>query len=515
MSPQGDDRPPKRPEGSKGSGKPEEPQKPGASGGSGKPEKGKKPEYNVYGRSGRGGQKRPAPQRKKPPDKGEKPPYNVYRSRPSLRDRFGKPSLESIRRESGGGSGGIRGFFGRLTGGKRPWLRWILIFAVGWLLLSFITFAISAQIQKGKLPQSAKDALLRAARRCWLAKTSSSSAGTAGGKTQHNANGAEGEGPPRADTIMVLHASLTSFRKLSIPRDSYAAIPNCGEQKINASLACNTRSTNGNPAETIKTVEDFLGIDINHIIIVDFDGFADFINTLGGVTISDGGNPQHEVRVGWGDVDGGKKQGGVSLKLPPGDVTLQGDKALAYARIRHNNCDPSERDCYRAARQQAVLNGIKDRLTSITRFPYNFIKGPWMGWNAPRAFISDMGGFTLPQVAISAILGGSGDTNVLGGSGTTSDASPGPGGKPGLPRQRLPGRGQEAHRRRPAARPRLHSVLLVRTGTGGRLVGAARVRLLGAGVRGARSCSTMRSRRPSTRTPCSWSCSPSSRSRIP
>jgi LCP family protein required for cell wall assembly len=431
MSPQGDDRPPKRPEGSKGSGKPEEPKKPGASGGSGKPEKGKKPEYNVYGRSGRGGQKRPAPQRKKPPDKGEKPPYNVYRSRPSLRDRFGKPSLESIRRESGGG-GGIRGFFGRLTGGKRPWLRWILIFAVGWLLLSFITFAISAQIQKGKLPQSAKDALaggpaVLAGQNILIL------GGDRRGKTQHNANGAEGEGPPRADTIMVLHASLTSFRKLSIPRDSYAAIPNCGEQKINASLACNTRSTNGNPAETIKTVEDFLGIDINHIIIVDFDGFADFINTLGGVTISVPGNPDKKGAVVCGDVDGGKKQGGVSLKLPPGDVTLQGDKALAYARIRHNNCDPSEDDRDRAARQQAVLNGIKDRLTSITRFPYNFIKGPWIGWNAPRAFISDMGGFTLPQVAISAILGGSGDTNVLGGSGTTSDASPGPGGSLAYP----------------------------------------------------------------------------------
>src|SRR3954453_6952255 len=157
MSPQGDDRPPKRPEGSEGGGKSKEPKKPGASGGSGKPGSGKKPEYTVYGRGGRGGQKkRSAPQRKQAAGKGDKPPYNVYRSRPSLRDRIRKPSMESIRR--GGDRGGIRGFFGRLTGGRRPWLRWILIFAVGWLLLSFITFAISAQIQKGKLPQSAKDA---------------------------------------------------------------------------------------------------------------------------------------------------------------------------------------------------------------------------------------------------------------------------------------------------------------------------------------------------------------------
>jgi LCP family protein required for cell wall assembly len=418
MSPQGDDRPPKRSGGSEGGGKPKGPNQPGGSGAKGKPKGGKKPEYTVYGRGGRSGQKRKPPASKKPAEKSpgggrERPPYRVYRSRPSLRDRFRKPSLDSIRRESGGG-GGIRGFFGRLTGGKRPWLRWILIFAVGWLLLSFITFAISAQIQKGKLPQSAKDALsggpaVLAGQNILIL------GGDRRGKTQHNANGSEGQGPPRADTIMVLHASLTSFRKLSIPRDSYASIPNCGDQKINASLACNTRSTNGNPAETIKTVENFLGIDINHIVIVDFDGFADFINTLGGVTIHvPDTNGKQDGAVVCGDVDGGKKQGGISLKLPPGDVTLQGDKALAYARIRHNTCDPSEDDRDRAARQQEVLNAIKGRLTSITRFPYNFLKGPWIGWNAPKAFISDMGGFTLPQVAIAAILGGSGQTNVLG-----------------------------------------------------------------------------------------------------
>src|SRR4051812_13295949 len=372
MSPEGDDRPPKRPKGSKGGGKPAGPNKPGSSGGSGKPEKGKKPEYTVYGRSGRGGQKRSAPKRRKPAasagdkgGKGPKPPYTVYRSRPSIRDRFRKPAgLEGIRRDSGG-RGGIRGFFGRLTGGKRPWIRWILIFAVGWLLLSFISFAISAQIQKGKLPQSAKDAL-KGGPAVLAGQNILILGGDRRGKTQHNANGAEGEGPPRADTIMVLHASLTSFHKLSIPRDSYAAIPDCGDQKINASLACNTNSPNGNPASTIKTVENFLGIDINHIVIVNFDGFAKFINTLGGVKIDvPDTNGKQDGAVVCGDVDGGKKQGGVSLKLPPGEITLEGDKALAYARIRHNNCDPSEDDRDRAARQQAVLNAIKGRLTSV------------------------------------------------------------------------------------------------------------------------------------------------------
>src|SRR5919198_2037119 len=424
MSPQGDDRPPRRSGGSEGGGKPEKPKKPGGSGGSGKRESRKKPEYTVYGRGGRSGQKRSAPQRKsKPGERREKPPYRVYRSRPSLRDRFRKPSLESLRTATAGG--GWRGFFGRLTGGKRPWLRWVLIIAVGWLLLSFITFAISAQIQKGKLPQSAKDAL-KGGPDVLVGQNILILGGDRRGKTQHNASGSEGQGPPRADTIMVLHASLTSFRKLSIPRDSYAAIPNCGTQKINASLACNTRSTNGNPAETIKTVENFLGVDINHIVIVDFDGFADFINTLGGVKLDiPDTNGNQDSAVVCGDVDGGKKQGGVSLKLPPGEITLQGDKALAFARIRHNACNPSEDDRDRAARQQLVLNGIKDRLTSVWRFPYNFVKGPFIGWDAPRAFISDMGGFTLPQVAMAAILGGSGETNVLGGNKAAISSGPG------------------------------------------------------------------------------------------
>src|SRR5215210_1518037 len=440
MSPAGDDRPPKRSGGSEGRGKPEKPQKPGGSGDKGKPE------YTVYGRGGRSAQKRPPPRGRKSGEKREKPPYRVYRSRPSLRDRFRKPSLESLRK--GGDRGGIRGWFERFTGGRRPWLRWILIFVVGWILLSFITFAISAQIQKGKLQDSAKDALeggpdVLAGQNILIL------GGDRRGKTQRNASGAEGQGPPRADTIMVLHASLTSFRKLSIPRDSYAEIPNCGTQKINASLACNTLSTNGNPAETIKAVENFLGIDINHIVIVDFDGFADFINTLGGVTIDvpETNGPKDDSAVVCGDVDGGKKQGGISLKLPAGETTLQGDKALAFARLRHNVCDPSEDDRDRAARQQLVLNAIKRQLTSVASFKhltvvpdlpllpairppvptpiYHFIKGPWIGWNAPKAFISDMGGFTLPQVAMAAFLGGSGQTNVLG---SKDGASPGPGG---------------------------------------------------------------------------------------
>src|SRR5213592_5137596 len=193
MSPAGDERPPRRSGGSEGGGKPKKPQKPGGSGDSGKRDSSKKPEYTIYGRGGRSGKKRSAPRRKKPGQRREKLPYRVYRSRPSLRDRISKPSLASLRAATA--EGGWRGRLSRLVGGKRPWLRWVLIVAVGWLLLSFITFAISAQIQKGKLPQSAKDAL-KGGPDVLLGQNILILGGDRRGKTQHNASGSEGQGPP-------------------------------------------------------------------------------------------------------------------------------------------------------------------------------------------------------------------------------------------------------------------------------------------------------------------------------
>jgi len=52
-------------------------------------------------------------------------------------------------------------------------------------------------------------------------------------------------------------------------------------------------------------------------------------------------------------------------------------------------------------RRNKANPAIKQRLTDPLRLPYNFIKGPIIGWTAPKAFVSDMGFFTLPQLALS------------------------------------------------------------------------------------------------------------------
>ncbi len=79
-----------------------------------------------------------------------------------------------------------------------------------------------------------------------------------------------------------------------------------------------------------------------------------------------------------------------------------------------------------------MINGVKDRLTDPLRLPYNFVKGPIIGWDAPRAFVSDMGFFTMPQLVLAAGIGGSGDEEVFC-TGALEGCEPGPGGSIEIP----------------------------------------------------------------------------------
>ena len=85
--------------------------------------------------------------------------------------------------------------------------------------------------------------------------------------------------PYRADTIMLVRAGRFAFRKLSIPRDTFASIPGQDAQKINAAYAF------GGAKLEVQTVEQFLGIDVDQVAVVDFNGFRDFIDAIGGVTV--------------------------------------------------------------------------------------------------------------------------------------------------------------------------------------------------------------------------------------
>jgi LCP family protein required for cell wall assembly len=392
-----------------------------------------RPEYNVYraGSRSRGRGRRTEPKRSEPPAAAgggasdEAPSdgrgYTVYKARRGFKRSGDGPSLRD-RLPGGGGSKP------RTPGEKPVWrrvLKWVAIGAGVWLLISFVAFAVSAQIQKSKLDDKAAEELggwpfmVFSGQNILVIGTDVRQPGVPdenGNPTKQKCVDAASSGavhpddclPARADTLMVVHAGGGSFKKVSIPRDTLAEIPGQGEQKINSAYAF------GGAALQIRTVEDFLGIDIDHVVILDFEGFADFIDSIGGVTVSLP-QPVHSV------ISGGSSNGGITLKLKRGENHLTGDQALALARTRENESNKVESydDTDRARTQQLILEGIKHQLTSPWRAPINFIKGPWIAWNAPKAMVSDMGGLMLPQLAISAAIGGDSGTKILIPSGAT------------------------------------------------------------------------------------------------
>lgn len=388
------------------------------------------------------------------------PEYKVYRSRRGLLSRLRSPDLSSLRERAPRprapwrrGKRAERKELERLSPARR-WtpkrvLKWVALAALGWILLSFLAFAVSAQLQSFKLSGEAKDALhgnpllLPSAQTILVLGTdarppNTKEPGAAPSQKcfeQQERGGAPHDGCEvgqfRADTLMLIRAGGGAFRKLSIPRDSYAQIPGQSPQKINAAFAY------GGAKAQIEAVENFLDVKIDHVAIVDFTGFEKLIDAVGGVEV----DVPHKLCA---DIAGGAGhgQGGVSLRLAKGWNTLDGEKALAYSRVREPiECPGPGKSAYsfgyndfnRAQAQQAVINGIKERLTDPLRLPYNFIKGPIIGWDAPKAFVSDMGFLTMPQLVLSAAFGGSGKTDVLCAKPSDECTLEGPGGSVEVP----------------------------------------------------------------------------------
>ena len=360
------------------------------------------------------------------PQPPEKPDYAVYKSRRRLGDLVRKPDLSGLgdRFKRGGDDDKARKPVG--SSDDRPlWRRvakWVLIGVLAWIVLSFAAFAISAQIQKSKLADGIGDELggnpfmIASPQTILVLGTDVRSGAFAGPEEAEPQKCIEAvvsgrakdasckNAPFRSDTIMLIRAGGGSFRKLSIPRDTLAEIPGQGPQKINSAYA------SGGAKLAIRTVEGMLGIEVDEVAIIDFDGFRSFIDTIGGIDV-DLPSP----------VCSSVSDGSFNLDLEKGENHLDGFQAITLARTRSNTCgdgDFAGTDVERAQFQQLILDGIKGKLTSITSLPMNFIKGPIIGWNAPKAMVSSMGMLTMPQLVISTAIG-SGDTDVLTPSSTT------------------------------------------------------------------------------------------------
>ncbi|MEJ5867428.1 LCP family protein [Pseudokineococcus sp. 5B2Z-1] len=157
-----------------------------------------------------------------------------------------------------------------------------------------------------------------------------------------------------SDTTLLVHLSGDRERAVavSIPRDSMVEVPGCGDPRgeDRTRLAMfNSALAEGGPACAIATVEANTGVRIDHFAVVDFDGFQDVVNALGGVEVC---LPEA--------VQDPKSH----LDLPAGVSRVSGEQALAYVRARYNVPGTEGSDIGRIGRQQQFLSSVVQEVTS-------------------------------------------------------------------------------------------------------------------------------------------------------
>lgn len=169
----------------------------------------------------------------------------------------------------------------------------------------------------------------------------------------------------RSDTTILVHLArgAKDATMVSIPRDSYVQIPACHEpgggtsqpqmNKFNAAFSI------GGPACTIKTVQSLTHIAIDHWVVIDFAGFINMVNALGGIDICLQAPIHDPVRTD--PATGGYI--GSGLNAPAGMNHFNGTQSLAFVRSRYAVADGS--DLSRIKDQQTFLSAMIRKATSI------------------------------------------------------------------------------------------------------------------------------------------------------
>jgi LCP family protein required for cell wall assembly len=354
----------------------------------------------------------------------EEKPYRVYRGG---RVKGKVPTIRPARvRSSEGGRDGVPEYRGPGTAlpRKRRWGMWtalalgaIVLFLIVWGVLGWFAVASGVSDANKRLSPDAKAALTTQSGLLISHSTTILMLGT------DNSNLASRAGDMHSDSIMLLRTDPSHHRLyyLSIPRDLQVPIPGHGTQKINAAFQI------GGPELAIRTIHDFTGLPINHVIVVNFGDFKDLIDALGGVDV----NVPRPIRSNRFDCPYAtqarceKWQG---WRFAKGLQHMNGERALIYSRIRENMLDPAETDVTRGARQQAVIDAVTSKLASIG----TFFRLPFSGSSYVKPLTTDLSTSQLVQLGWVKFRSSAGSSvhcrlgGDLGGGGTGSPSEDDP-----------------------------------------------------------------------------------------
>ena len=160
----------------------------------------------------------------------------------------------------------------------------------------------------------------------------------------------------RSDTLMVvrLDPQTGSISMLSVPRDLLVTIPGYGPNKINAAYSF------GGAKLSLEVTKQLLGIPINDFIVINFDGFKQVVNKVGGAYLMIDHRYYNNTAV----------TDYASIDIQPGYQLLNGADTLSWVRYRHDQ----NGDFTRIVRQQIFLREMKReiagsaRISSLPRF---------------------------------------------------------------------------------------------------------------------------------------------------
>ncbi|HYN72349.1 MAG TPA: LCP family protein [Nakamurella sp.] len=180
-----------------------------------------------------------------------------------------------------------------------------------------------------------------------------------------NSDSSTSDGVANSDTLMVAHISADRqhVTVLSIPRDTWIDAPTCKQWDANTGQLSdadypvsrgdqwhvNWAYSVGGPQCTVRAVQDLTGLQIDRVIGIDFSGFKNMVDALGGITV---------------DVCGPIVDRELQTVVAAGGVqTIGGEQALSLVRAR-NVIGDTDSDLARIRRQQIVLSSILQQVTS-------------------------------------------------------------------------------------------------------------------------------------------------------
>jgi LCP family protein required for cell wall assembly len=279
---------------------------------------------------------------------------------------------------------------GPSTPGRRRWGRWVvvgllvlLVLLVAWTVSSYLAVSSGVSEANDRVPAGVRRQLAKKDGLLVSTPTTILVLGTDGG-TQKGRAGAN-----RSDSIMLIRTDPGKKRLafLSIPRDLQVQIPEVGVDKINAANQI------GGPALALRTVKELTGLDVNHVVFVDFDRFRELIDAVGGIDIvvprkirSDRFDCPYKTAKRCSEWPG--------WRFAKGKQHMDGRRALVYSRIRHNQLDPADNDFTRSRRQQDVVEATLDKVTSFG----TSLKLPFVGDQLAAPLATDLGAWQLMQL---------------------------------------------------------------------------------------------------------------------